>query len=401
MPRLNRKPTELIGRHESNTRSLARDELRGARFDQLAPTRMGQLPRGGIKDCATVEMEHHMSQLLLDMKSSAHSRPGASTPDVVSDRALGRYLVLDALGHGGMGIVLEARDSILDRPVAIKLLHPGTADRNATRLMREAQALAKLSHRNVVQVYDAGRVDGEWFIAMELVRGQTLTEWQSQRGWRECVEIYLQAGEGLAAAHAAGLVHRDFKPDNCIVDEHGRAKVLDFGLVREIGAPAEECEVVDEARDLDVSQVSMTRTGTVVGTLGYMPLEQLSGKPVDARSDQFSFCVSLYQALYGERPFTTKAMGRLMLAMMSDDVRPARLGTRVPEEVRGILLRGLLADPKGRWPSMAVLLAKLRGARSILWEIGGTLPIAHDSRTPARTSVRAERLPTDLGGIIQ
>jgi len=147
---------------------------------------------------------------------------------------LGRYIVIGILGRGGMGTVLKAYDEALDRPVALKLLHGGTSDHHTQRLKREAQALAKLSHPNVVQVYEVGEAGNQWFIAMELVNGQTLREWQeADRRWQARVNVYLEVGRGLAAAHAAGLVHRDFKPDNCIIDEQGRPRVLDFGLVRE------------------------------------------------------------------------------------------------------------------------------------------------------------------------
>jgi serine/threonine protein kinase len=214
---------------------------------------------------------------------------------------IGRFILLDTLGEGGMGTVLEAYDETLDRKVAVKLLHPAIAESNAKRLVREAQALAKLSHPNVVGVYEVGNVEGRTFIAMELVRGETLKQWQGQDprpGWRECVEVYVQAGQGLAAAHAVGLVHRDFKPGNCVIDNHGRVRVLDFGLVRELDAASvdEPAGASTLLRPTDAAlETSLTRTGTVLGTVAYMPLEQLSGALADVQSDQFSFCVSLYE----------------------------------------------------------------------------------------------------------
>ncbi len=281
----------------------------------------------------------------------------AATPGGV----LGRYVVLGKLGSGGMGTVLKAYDESLDRAIAIKLLHSGAAERHAKRLMREAQALAKLSHPNVVHVYEVGKDGEQWFIAMELVRGQTLREWQQgQHTWRECVKVYQQAGAGLMAAHAAGLVHRDFKPDNCIIDEEGRPRVLDFGLVREADVPSRDEPLEEEGIAAEPDNEHLTRTGSVLGTLAYMPLEQIDGKPADARSDQFSFCVSLYEALYAQRPFASESVGQLTLALMNEEIRPPPKGTRVPRALRRVLLRGLAADPAERWGSMDALLARLR-----------------------------------------
>lgn len=242
----------------------------------------------------------------------------------------------------------------------------GVSERHAARLTREAQALAKLSHPNVVHVYEVGQADGHWFIAMELVPGRTLrdalAQWQRDHvGWRERVRVYLQAGAGLQAAHEAGLVHRDFKPDNCIVDEQGRVRVLDFGLVRETGVPSLDSDASNGTRtDVSALRVPLTQVGTVLGTPAYMPLEQLAGRPTDARSDQFSFCVSLYEALYGERPFTDESLGALTVALTRGEIGRAPKGTRVPARLRRVLLRGLSVDPGERWPSMEALLDELR-----------------------------------------
>ncbi len=307
----------------------------------------------------------------VEVEPDAQTLPGGDRPrpepGVTVGRALGRYVVLGPLGRGGMGTVFKAYDESLDRAIAVKLLHAGAAERHAERLKREAQALAKLSHPNVVHVYEVGQSEGQWFIAMEMVSGQTLGRWQrAERGWKECVQVYLQAGEGLAAAHAAGLVHRDFKPDNCIIDDRGRVKVLDFGLVREAGMPVEvevamEAEVAGAAQ-AEVSETgrSLTPRGAVLGTLAYMPLEQLGGEPADARSDQFSFCVSLYEALYGERPFNSETVGQLTAALADGDIRPPPKGTRVPARLRRVLLRGLSVDPSDRWPTMDALRTALR-----------------------------------------
>lgn len=275
---------------------------------------------------------------------------------------LGRYVVLGELGSGAMGTVLKAYDETLDRTVAIKLLHTTAADRHPAWLEREALALGRLSHPNVVHVYELGQAEGQWFIAMELVGGQTLREWQRPRhGWRESLEVYLQAGDGLAAAHAAGLVHRDFKPDNCLIDERGHVRVLDFGLAGgAVVASSDEVTEATEAMGHRVLEETLASNGRIVGTPAYMPPEQMRGEDADPRSDQFSFCVALYEAVYGERPYAGRTLATLMAAILAGDVgeRPAR--ARAPAQLRKILLRGLAAEPDRRWPAMDVLLAELR-----------------------------------------
>ena len=298
----------------------------------------------------------------------------------VEERRIGRYRVVGLLGRGGMGTVLEAVDDALERRVALKLLHHDVPARDQGRLLREARALARLSHPNVVQVHEVGELPRP-FIAMELVRGRTLAEWQRERPpWRACVRAYLQAGRGLAAVHAQRLVHRDFKPSNCIIDDEGRVRVMDFGLARSLG-PRERIE--DETTSplctdagAEGIDASLTDSGAVLGTLAYMPLEQLQGREVDARSDQFGFCVALWEALYGERPFAGSTAAALERALASEEVGPPPQGSRVralaalrtsdafgvrrpPTAVRRVLLRGLAADPARRWPAMDELLAAL------------------------------------------
>ncbi|MEM9454510.1 MAG: tetratricopeptide repeat protein [Myxococcota bacterium] len=280
---------------------------------------------------------------------------------------LGRYAVLDTLGEGGMGVVLRAFDRELDRPVALKVLHEDLDEDHTARLRREAQAMAKLSHPNVVQVYEVGQVEGRTFVAMELVKGQTAKQWIQQRPrpeWRACVNMFVLLGEGLAAAHERGLVHRDFKPGNAIIDDKGRPRVLDFGLVRHEGDPEHASTVRQRAQSGPQSAVpldtSLTETGMVLGTPAYMPPEQMAGRPTDARSDQFSFCASLYEAVYSERPYDGNSMAALMMSMVKGGVRPAPKGTRVPAALRRALLRGLASEPDQRWPSMEALLQELR-----------------------------------------
>jgi predicted Ser/Thr protein kinase len=283
-------------------------------------------------------------------------------------RRFGRYIVLGVLGRGGMGTVLKAYDEELDRQVALKLLHSDLTERSTRRLRREAQALAKLDHPNVVKVFEVDEAEGQAFVAMQLVKGTTLEAWQRQeprRGWKECVEAYLQAGRGLAAAHEAGLVHRDFKPANCIIDEKRRVQVLDFGLARglEGGVGGEiaggETDVRPEPKD-DALRSSLTSTGRAMGTVAYMPLEQLEGKPADARSDQFSFCASLYEAVYGERPFEGCTAAALATTISEELVRVSPKGVKVPARLRQVVLRGLAARPEARWASMDVLLVELQ-----------------------------------------
>lgn len=254
---------------------------------------------------------------------------------------VGRYVIVGTVGEGGMGVVYAGYDPELDRKVALKVLRPERAaspDARA-RLLREAQAIAKLSHPNVVAVHDAGAVGEQVFVAMEYVDGRTLRQWlkEERRGWREIVDLFRLAGQGLAAAHAAGLVHRDFKPDNVLIGKDGRVRVADFGLARPV-EPGEVEEGIEETGD---SSPDLTSWGTVLGTPGYMAPEQLRGVSADARSDQFSFCVSLYEALHGEKPFAEQE------------------DAKVPAWLREVVLRGLNEDPERRWGSMDELLREL------------------------------------------
>lgn len=286
----------------------------------------------------------------------------------VGDR-VGRYLVLSTLGAGGMGVVFAAYDPHLDRKVALKLLRSGTkldvADAQK-RLRREAQAIAQLSHPNVVGVYDVGTTDdGDLYIAMEFVEGDTLTRWLERwpRTWREIVDVFVQAGRGLAAAHSVGLLHRDFKPDNVLVGGDGRVRVTDFGLARSLVA-----RLVDDpgrGASLPVSSAlaaSLTATGTVLGTPRYMAPEQFvspsqGGADIDARADQFSFCVALYEALYGTHPLP----GGTSISMLENGDRalPPPEGARVPPQIARAVIRGLDRDRTKRFPTMAALMAEL------------------------------------------
>ncbi|MEM9462623.1 MAG: tetratricopeptide repeat protein [Myxococcota bacterium] len=276
---------------------------------------------------------------------------------------IGRYRVLHSLGRGGMGTVFAAHDETLDRSVALKLLHEdlGHEARQRVRLLREAQAMARVSHPNVVTVYEADVHEDQLFIAMELVDGITLDRWQRERPrtWKECLDVYVQAGRGLAAAHAEQLVHRDFKPGNCIIDHRGRVRVLDFGLARDSAAGPVPAETVAVSQGSALAH-SITRTGAMLGTVAYMSPEQLRGLSADARSDQFSFCVSLHEALFGRRPFMAQTAGELLSAIVArQEARIGHPSVRVPVALRRVLRRGLRLDRQERYASMKELLDAL------------------------------------------
>jgi tetratricopeptide (TPR) repeat protein len=284
---------------------------------------------------------------------------------------VGRYLVLGRLGAGGMGVVLAAHDPELDRKVALKLLRtepgsgsgddPGAGQR---RLLREAQAMARLAHPNVVTVHDVGMHADHVFVAMEFVEGKTLGGWLSAatRSRSEILEAFDRAGQGLRAAHAKGLVHRDFKPDNVMIGDDGRVRVMDFGLahVHETAAARDELVTEDTRARPRADLDGLTETGALLGTPAYMAPEQHLGLPADARSDQFSFCVALYEALHGERPFEGSTLAALMLAVTQGKVRPPRPAARVPAWLRAVLLRGLSVQPQDRFPHLDALLEALR-----------------------------------------
>ncbi|MCB9570092.1 MAG: tetratricopeptide repeat protein [Myxococcales bacterium] len=298
---------------------------------------------------------------------------------------IGRFYVFRRLGEGGMGRVFLGYDDGLDRRVAIKLLHGRGADDVRTRMFREAQALARLSHPNVVQVYEVGDVDGRLYMAMEFVEGMTLRRWAQERTrpTAAIVERYVQSARGLAAAHRAGLLHRDFKPENAIVGEDGRVRVLDFGLARAEGSPIEAEESLRFRPTIRVSggqqvlDAPVTVAGTVLGTPAYMPIEQLTGDATDGRSDQFSFCVALWEALHGVRPFDGKSLKELAAAIARGQPDEGPRSRAVPRRIRSALLRGLSAYPSERWPTMDDLIDALEGgARRRRWRGAAILGVA-------------------------
>ncbi|MBL9101985.1 MAG: serine/threonine protein kinase [Myxococcales bacterium] len=301
---------------------------------------------------------------------AASERPGdAADEELAPGTVFTRYVIVTRLGAGGMGVVYRAHDAQLDRDVALKVMRvsEGGSDGRA-RMLREAQAVAKIRHPNVVTVYDADVVLGRVFIAMELIDGVTLKAYfrGKPRRWREVVEIMLGAGEGLAAAHAAGLVHRDFKPDNVLVESGQRVRVLDFGLARpayDVDGPTLKAEALaNPSRTGSQASVlrTLTQTGTVVGTPAYMAPEQHLGRGVDARSDQFSFCVTLYECLFRARPFAGDTQSELTLNVVEGKLQwPAERGDAPPELI-ALLQRGLATEPGQRFPAMEELLAELR-----------------------------------------
>jgi len=283
---------------------------------------------------------------------------------ITKGTAVGRYIVVGQLGTGGMGVVYTAYDPQLERRVALKLLRRKTSagTRARARLLREALALARLSHPNVVAVHDVGEHEGQVFLAMEFVEGQTLRKWlrAKERSVREVLGVLALAGRGLAAAHAKGIVHRDFKPDNVMVDDDGRVRVMDFGLARSEDGNTSLLDVSSSgSHDPPVADLSLTRAGATLGTPAYMAPEQHLRRPTNARTDQFSFCVTVYEAIYGERPFSGDSLAALSWSVTEGKLGPMPRGRRVPNRIERAVLRGLAKDPEERWPSLDELLDEL------------------------------------------
>jgi tetratricopeptide (TPR) repeat protein/tRNA A-37 threonylcarbamoyl transferase component Bud32 len=288
---------------------------------------------------------------------------------------LGRFTILRELGRGGMGKVYVGYDHQLARKVALKLLHrAATGEPGQHRLLREAQALARLSHPHVVQVHEVGETDDGMFIAMELVEGETLSAWARGPGadldWRGRLDVLVQAGRGLAAAHAVGLVHRDFKPHNVLVGQDGRARVLDFGLVRQSGAldqtfdGRESTESIGSIEStLEESkgalELSLTEQGTIMGTPAYMAPEQHEGRACDAAADQYAFCVTALELLHGRPAFAPAPMRALAAAKQGRELQLELGRAGMPRAIDEALLRGLAPAPAQRWPSLDALLDAL------------------------------------------
>lgn len=312
--------------------------------------------------------------------SDARGSSQTDTSEFEPGSTVGRYTLLEKLASGGMGVIYSAYDPELERKIAIKMLRLKprsglTEVTQHTRLAREAKTLAKLSHPNIVAVYDVGTIADQVFIAMELLEGETIQHWVIRRDapWRDVLDMFVQAGRGLAAAHAAGIVHGDFKPDNVVIGKDGRARVLDFGLAqaqaglatdRQGNGQRESDGAAGDEKDLIASRP----LEKLAGTPGYMAPEQLMGQPASTETDQFSFCVALYESLYGERPFDAEQRRANRLVVRASKSRS------VPHAVRRVVLRGLSTDPAGRHPSMEALLdllgekASRTRHRSLVWE---------------------------------
>ncbi|RKH07968.1 protein kinase [Corallococcus sp. CA053C] len=297
--------------------------------------------------------------------------PEPSPPPLTRGATLSRYVVLERLGAGAMGVVYAAYDPELDRQVALKVVRPGGrhVEELQRRLLLEAQALARLSHPHVVTLYDVGTYGDCVFLAMELVDGTTLGGWlQTPRAWADVVRVFQDAGRGLAAAHAAGLVHRDFKPANVLVGKNGGVWVTDFGMARPLNREQGLAARVEPKAPMSTLS-PLTRTGVLLGTPAYMAPELVKGQRADALSDQFSFCVALYEALFGVRPFEGDTLEEMARAAEEGRVRPPRRDVKVPARVRRAVLRGLRARPEERFASMEALLTALTppSRRELVW----------------------------------
>ncbi len=313
--------------------------------------------RDQLADDARAELAAHIdgcarcTETLATAASLAGDTAEAS-PSVPGTR-IGRFVVEDVLGEGAMGVVVRARDTELDRVVAIKLVSPSVDGSTSDdvlheRLRREAKAMAQLSHPNVITVHEVGSHGDHLYVVMELCAGGNLREWlvAQPRSQDQIIDCFRQAAHGLAAAHAAGLVHRDFKPDNVLVGADGRVRVADFGLVRSHKQASE----------------TLTQSGLILGSPAYMAPEQHLGKPATPAADQFGFCVALWEALSGRRPFSGSSYIELAMNVVDGKLQPLPSEARVPAHVHALLVKGLTVDASARWSSMAQIADALGGA---------------------------------------
>ncbi len=343
-----------------------------------------------------VSSPRHLSGREVTTEGDTSEPTGADDGRVLGrGAAVGRYVILGKLGAGGMGAIYEAYDPELDRRLAIKLLHPRRrprggrrVERDRTRLLREAQAMARLSHPNVITVHDVGTFEDRVFVAMELIDGGTLPEWieGEKPKWDAILRVLVAAGRGLAAAHSAGLIHRDFKPDNVLVARNGRVVVMDFGLARDDtsdGTSEATPERIDRTGSIPeptgALSTDLTGAGDVLGTPAYMSPEQHLSQGADARSDQFGFCVAAFEVLHGVRPFAGDTPAAIAMQAAKGDFQ-APSGSPVPGWVQRVLDRGLAPRSAERWPSMDALVDALdrdpvARRRRIAWGLAGLLTV--------------------------
>ncbi len=332
-----------------------------------AGSAMGEAPAVEVRDRGRIRAGARAKLFgeLMRTPPSSDTEPGAGVAKALAltedpDR-VGRFRILDRLGAGGMGVVYSAYDPELDRKVALKLLRPDIAEdasqgsTGTTRLQREAQAMARLNHPNVVTVHEVGRHGEQVFVAMEFVAGQTLRTWaERDHDWQDILRVYRDAAAGLAAAHEAGIVHRDFKPDNVMLGDDGRVRVMDFGLSR--AEPGRAVPHQDESQHADDG---LTQTGTLMGTPAYMAPEQHNAAPTSDKSDQFAFCVALWEALAGERPFEGRTYGELAGNVVTGRIRDVPGTATAPGRIFDLLRRGLAVRPAERHASMQALAEAL------------------------------------------
>ncbi|MBL8945680.1 MAG: protein kinase, partial [Myxococcales bacterium] len=333
-------------------------------LDEAARQQM-ELHIDGCPDCASLVHEANAGMGQTTRRYGEDSSPPSELGELSRGASVSRYIILSLLGEGGLGRVYLAYDPELDRKVAIKLMRDGkeASEEVTARLLREGRAMARLAHPNVVVVHDIGMSALGPFIAMDVVEGGTLRQWlaAAPRTWQQIRDMFVAAGRGLEAAHAVGLVHRDFKPTNVLVGLRDQVLVTDFGLARAFG-DAREGAPIDVGLRLPGFDAALTRTGTVMGTPAYIAPEQLRGRTVDARADQFSFCVSLYEALFGVRPFAADDLVDYLRAVATGEPQPPRARREVPNALRKALLRGLADDPTKRHGDMGALL------RALTWD---------------------------------
>lgn len=397
---------------------------------------MRRRPRGGGATIGASTVRDDDSAPTVSIATGAAPRqvPSSVRRDDVAAAALGRgdsvgrYLVLEVIGSGGMGVVYAAFDPKLDRRIALKLLRPAAepesseaGSRARSRLVREAQALAKLSHPNVVAIYDVGTHDDSVFLAMEHIDGLPLDHWLEAKtpSVDSRLDVLLQAGRGLAAAHAAGLIHRDLKPSNILVGGDGRARVIDLGLVRALDGPTGQAPAAGPSRDEmppdeptdvsspddkpfveitgEASDAPLTRHGSVVGTPRYMAPEQHLGVALDARGDQFSFCLVAYESLFEQRPFSGRRAHYIRNLITGPPVPPPRRSP-VPRRAREAILRGLSRDPDDRFSSMDELIAALEPPRRRRWPFAAAAVVATAAATAMFVSTESEKAPVCQSG---